>query len=91
MSHARRKFDEALIAQSSVDPSKQKSTLAAQALKQIQALYRIEREIKELPAEQKQAMRMDLLAICVKGADAINTALANRKIAPSCSFLLLKN
>ena len=51
------KFDEALKAQSSVDPNRQKSTLAAQTLKQIQALYRIEWEIKQLPAEQKQATR----------------------------------
>ena len=52
MAHARRKFDEALKAQSSVDPSKQKSTLAAMALKQIQALYRIEREIKLLTSDE---------------------------------------
>ena len=52
MAHARRKFDEALKAQSSVDPNKQKSTLAAQALKQIQALYRIEREINQLTNEE---------------------------------------
>ncbi len=57
MAHARRKFDEALKAQSAVDPDKRKSTLAAQALKQIQALYRIEREIKDLPAEEKRAIR----------------------------------
>lgn len=31
--------------------------MAAQALKQIQALYLIEREIKQLPSEQKQALR----------------------------------
>ena len=57
LGYARRKFDEALKAQSSVDPSKQKSTLAAQALKQIQALYFIEREIKQLSAEEKQSVR----------------------------------
>ena len=53
MAHARRKFDETLKAQSSVDPNKQKSTLSAQALKQIQALYRIEREIKDLSSKEK--------------------------------------
>ena len=57
LAHARRKFDEALKAQSSVDPNKPKSTLAAQALKQIQALYRIEREIKQLSAEEKYTVR----------------------------------
>ncbi|MFK7967524.1 MAG: IS66 family transposase [Burkholderiaceae bacterium] len=57
LAHVRRKFDEALKAQNSVDPNRLKSTLAAQALKQIQALYRIEREIKQLQAEQKQAIR----------------------------------
>lgn len=48
MAHSRRKFDEALKAQSRVDPDKCKSTLAAQALKQIQTLYKIERDIKHL-------------------------------------------
>jgi len=57
LAHARRKFDEALKAQSSVDPNKQKSTLAAQTLKQIQALYRVEREIKQLSAEEKYTVR----------------------------------
>jgi len=65
MAHARRKFDEALKAQGSVDPNKRKSTLAAQALKQIQALYRIEREIKHLSNEEikraRQARSVPLL------------------------------
>lgn len=51
MAHARRKFDEALKAQHTVDPNKQKSTLAATALAYIQHLYRIEREIKLLSPE----------------------------------------
>ena len=58
MAHARRKFDEALKAQRNVDPTKQKSTLAASALKQIQALYKIEREIKHLNAAEKYAIRL---------------------------------
>ena len=49
MAHARRKFDEALKTQSAVNPEKPRSTLAATALKYIQTLYRIERDIK-LPA-----------------------------------------
>ena len=65
MAHARRKFDEALKAQRSVDPSKQKSTLAAQALMQIQALYRIEREIKLRSSDEikraRQARSVPLL------------------------------
>ena len=57
MAHARRKFDEALKAQSAIDPEKQRSTLAATALKYIQMLYRIERDIKLLSAEAKQQAR----------------------------------
>ena len=59
MAHARRKFDEALKAQRTVDPNKQKSTLAASALKQIQALYKIERDIKHLSANEKYAIRQE--------------------------------
>ena len=59
MAHARRKFDEALKAQRTVDPNKQKSTLAASALKQIQALYKIERDIKHLNADEKYAVRQE--------------------------------
>ena len=59
MAHARRKFDEALKAQRNVDPNKQKSTLAASALKQIQALYKIERDIKHLNADEKVAIRQE--------------------------------
>jgi len=59
LAHARRKFDEALKAQKSVDPDKRKSTLAAEVLKQIQALYRIEREIKHLSVEEKHAVRQE--------------------------------
>jgi len=59
MAHARRKFDEALKAQRTVDPNKQKSTLAASALKQIQVLYKIERDIKQLCADKKYAIRQE--------------------------------
>jgi len=59
MAHARRKFDEALKAQRSVDPDKRKSTLAAQALQQVQALYKIEREIEHLPANEKLTIRQE--------------------------------
>ena len=59
MAHARRKFDEALKAQRTVDPTKQKSTLAAMALKQIQALYRIERDIKRLTVHEKYTVRQE--------------------------------
>ena len=59
MAHARRKFDEALKAQRTVDPDKQKSTLAATALKQIQALYNIERDIKHLNADEKYIIRQE--------------------------------
>ena len=59
MAHARRTFDEALKAQRTVDPDKQKSTLAATALKQIQALYNIERDIKHLNADEKYIIRQE--------------------------------
>lgn len=57
MAHSRRKFDEALKAQSAVDPNRQKSTLAATAMKKIQTLYRIEREAKYLSDEQRLQVR----------------------------------
>ena len=59
MTHARRKFDEALKAQGTVDPNRKKSTLAASALKMIQSLYRIERQIKNLSNEEKKAIRQE--------------------------------
>ena len=66
MAHARRKFDEALKAQSAVDPNKTKSTLAATALKTIQSLYRIERKIKNLSSEEKKAIRQEQSAPILK-------------------------
>jgi transposase len=55
--HARRKFDEALKAQQLLSPEKQKNSLAAVALAKIQALYRIEREIKSLLPDERQRIR----------------------------------
>ncbi len=55
--HARRKFDEALKAQQLLSPEKQKKSLAAVALAKIQALYRIERDIKTLPPEERRRIR----------------------------------
>ena len=55
--HARRKFDEALKAQSVLTLEKQKKSLAAVALAKIQALYRIERDIKTLPPEERHRIR----------------------------------
>lgn len=57
IAHVRRKFDEALKAQSSVDPNQQKSTLAATAIKKLQNLYRIEREKKQLSDDERQQVR----------------------------------
>ena len=57
MAHARRKFDEALKAQSAVDPNQQKSTLAATAIKKIQTLYCIEREAKHLSEDERLLIR----------------------------------
>ena len=55
--HVRRKFDEALKAQQLVSPEKRRHSLAASALKQIQALYRVERELKPLTPTARQRAR----------------------------------
>jgi transposase len=55
--HVRRKFDEVLTVQS-VNPEKRKNSLAAAGLTKIQALYRIERELQGLPAEERQRIRI---------------------------------
>jgi transposase len=55
--HVRRKFDEALKAQVGMTAEKKKTTLAAEALRRIQALYRIEREIKLLSDNERQSVR----------------------------------
>jgi len=57
--HVRRKFDEALKAQAGMTAEKKKTTLAAEALRRIQALYRIEREIKLLSDNERQSVRAD--------------------------------
>jgi transposase len=49
MAHARRKFDELI--------KENQSPVAAQAVQRIAWLYRIEREAKELPAQERLAMR----------------------------------
>lgn len=55
--HVRRKFDKALKAQASVSPEKRRASLAADALRKIQALYRIEREGKSFSNEERQSIR----------------------------------
>ena len=54
MAHARRKFIEAQTAQ-----PKNKSGRADEAIKQIRKLYRIEKEIKGLPASEKYKIRQE--------------------------------
>jgi transposase len=54
--HVRRKFDEARKAQPATNSTKKKS-LAAVALAKIQALYRIERDIKTLPPAERLRIR----------------------------------
>ena len=49
MAHARRKFDELI--------KENHSPVATQAVQRIAWLYRIEREAKELPAQERLAMR----------------------------------
>lgn len=55
--HVRRKFDEALKAQGLLGPAKRKGSLAGVAMARIQQLYRIERETKSLPADERQRVR----------------------------------
>jgi hypothetical protein len=61
--HARRKFDEALRGQGKTKKKGAKKTAresrARQALSQIQALYRVERELKEASAEERHAARQE--------------------------------
>lgn len=57
--HVRRKFDEALKAQAGMTPEKRKASLAAHALRKIQALYRIERETKLLTDNGRQVVRVN--------------------------------
>lgn len=54
--HARRKFDEAVKAQPPTTDAT-RSSKAAEALSKINALYRIEREIKALPVDEKYDQR----------------------------------
>lgn len=59
--HARRKFDEALRGQKSKSKKKSKKTaresVARQAMRQIQALYRIEKKLKHATAEERHRVR----------------------------------
>jgi len=59
--HARRKFDEALRGQRGKKHPKKttKQSKARQALSQIQALYRIERDLKEATPEARHAARQE--------------------------------
>jgi transposase len=61
--HTRRKFDEALRGQGKVKKKGTKSTAKAskarQALSQIQAMYRIERELKEVSIEERYRVRQE--------------------------------
>ena len=61
--HARRKFDEALRGQGKAKKKGTKRTAkesrARQALSQIQALYRIERELRDATAEERLAARQE--------------------------------
>ncbi len=53
-SHARRRFDEAVKA---LPKAKQKDSRAYLALTMIQAIYREEKQLKELPAQERQSRR----------------------------------
>ncbi len=57
--HVRRKFDEALKAQANMTPEKRKASLAAEALRRIQALYRIEHETKLLTDNERHTVRVN--------------------------------
>ncbi len=61
--HARRKFDEALRGQGSAKKNAnaaREQSKARQALSQIQALYRIERSLKDASAEERLRARQEL-------------------------------
>ncbi len=53
LAHARRKFDELLR-------DAGKSAVAVEALQRIAQIYRIERELAEMPAEERLALRMNI-------------------------------
>ena len=57
--HVRRKFDEALKTQAGMTPEKREASLAAQALRNIQALYSIERETRQLTDNERQIVRVN--------------------------------
>jgi transposase len=61
--HARRKFDEALRGQKSKSKKRSKKTaresVARQATQQIQALYRIEKKLKDAPPEERHRVRYE--------------------------------
>ena len=57
--HVRRKFDEALKTQAGMTPEKRKASLAAAALRSIQALYRIERQTRQLTDNERQIVRVN--------------------------------
>ncbi len=57
--HVRRKFDEALKTQAGMTPEKREASLAAQALRNIQALYSIERETRQLTNNERQIVRVN--------------------------------
>jgi len=61
MAHARRKFVEAQTAE-----PKNKSGRAQLAINKIAKLYRIEKEIKDLPSDEKQAIRQDKSHLLLK-------------------------
>ena len=54
LSHARRRFDEAVKV---LPKAKQKDSRAYLALTMIQAIYRVEKQVKELPAQERQNRR----------------------------------
>ena len=78
--HARRKFDEALRGQKSKSKKKSKKTaresVARQAMGQIQALYRIEKTLRDLsPEERLRARHEQSLPLAKKLRDWLDTSI----------------
>ena len=79
--HARRKFDEALKAQNT--KGKAKAGKASKALITIQKLYRIEKLIKDLPADEKYRVRQEQAVPILKEMKTwLDVSLT--QVPPSC-------
>lgn len=82
--HARRKFIEAIKAQPK--GKKTKASVADIGLSKINALYRLERSIKELPAHEKYRQRQKIAAPLLKELKAWLESKAEQTLKDSLSY-----